>query len=95
MFGYYNDKVNASKSFKIDNHKIQNQNLSKANNNVFYKLGFLGHFLQALGIIAFNIKKFSVHFFVSMSICMEKNQDDTCIFLLEVPLIKQFRDPIG
>ena len=37
----------------------------KANNKGFKKLGpFLDHFLHALGVIAFNIKKFSVSFFV-------------------------------
>ena len=79
--------------------KFKNQNLSKANDKVFLKtwlLSFLGNFLHTLGIIAFNIKRFSVCFFVSMSICMKKkNQNGTCIFLLEIPLIKQSRDLNG
>ena len=48
----------------------------KANNKAFLKtwlFPFLGHFLHALGIIAFNIKRFYVCFFVSMSIYMEKS----------------------
>ena len=46
-----------------------------ANNKVFLKtwfFPFFDHFLDALGIIAFNIKRFSVCFFVSMFICMKK-----------------------
>ena len=56
----------------------------------------LGHFWHALKIIASNNKMFSVCFFiVYMSICIEKNQNSTCIFLLEIPLIEQSRGLIG
>ena len=54
-------KVNASKYFNIDIHKIQKLPLSKANY----------HFLV-----------------IFMSICMEKYQNGTCIFLLKISLLK-------
>ena len=59
----------------------------------------LGHFLHTLGQ---HQKMFVSLLFVSvcvfiiyMSICMEKNQDRTDIFLLEIPLIEQSRGLIG
>ena len=58
----------------------------KANNKVFLKtwlFPFFDHFLHALRIIAFNIKRSSLYFFVFTFICMKKNQNGICIFLLE------------
>ena len=61
---------------------FKNQNLSKANDSFLktWLFSFLGKFLHALGIIAFNIKRFSVCFFVSVSICMKKHQNGTCMY---------------
>ena len=60
--------------------------------NLVLLITCLGHFLHALGMIVSNIKRFSVCFFIIyMSICMEKNQNNTYIFLLEIPLIEKSR----
>ena len=72
-FDYCNCKVNVSKIFNIDIHNIQKPKLIKSQWQSFLKTWlFLGHFLYALGIIAFNMKKIYVCFFVYMSISMEK-----------------------
>ena len=49
--------------------KLKNQTLSKVNDSFLktWLFPFLGHFLHALGIIAFNIKRFFTCFFVYMS----------------------------
>ena len=81
--------------------KFKNQILSTANDEAFKKVGsshFLcWSFLHALRIIVSNNKRFSDCFFiVYMSICTEKkNQNRTCIFLLEIPVIEQSRGLIG
>ena len=63
---------------------------------LFLAISCLGNFLHALRIIVSTNKRFFVCFFiVYMSICMEKNQNSTCIFLLEIPVIEQFRGLIG
>ena len=77
--------------------KLKNQILSKANHRFLntWFFPFRGYFLHALRIIAFNVKRFSVCFSIYMTIYMEKKSNGTCIFLLEICLIKQSRDLIG
>ena len=59
--------------------KFKNQNLSKVNDRFFKNLGHsisgLFFAFHALGIIAFNIKRFSVCFFLYMSVCLEKTSN--------------------
>ena len=92
-FGYCNCKVNARKSFNIDDQKFIN-----ANNNFFKKLGS-SHFLIIFCMHWELLNLTSTDFrFLSLLPCLfawKRNQNGTCIFLLEITLIKQSRDLIG
>ena len=78
--------------------KFKSQNLLKANNNLFKNLGsfhFLVIFCMPWKLLHLISKDFLfVSLFPCLSTCKE-NQNGACIFLLDIPLIKQSRDLIG
>ena len=78
--------------------KFKSQNLLKVNNNLFKKLGS-SHFLVIFCIPSKLSHLISKDFlFVSLFPCLsacKENQNGACIFLLDIPLIKQSRDLIG
>ena len=78
--------------------KFKSQNLLKANNNLFKKLGS-SHFLVIFCMPWKLSHLISIDFlFVSLFPCLstcKENQNGACIFLLDIPLIEQSRDLIG
>ena len=64
--------------------------------NLVLPISFLRRFLDVLGIIASNMKRFPVCLFIIyMSIWMKKNQNRTYIFLLKITFSEQSKDLIG
>ena len=78
--------------------KFKNQNLSKPKNKVFKKLGsfhFFVTFCMPWELSHLTSKDFLFAFLFQCLSASEKNQNGTCIFLLEIHLIKQSRDLNG